>query len=45
MIKNEKLRKNSDINPYDLNQISKIRNKRLKKVKIRPRSNDPYSTI
>lgn len=37
-------RKNSDFNPYDLNQVGKAR-KRLPKIRIRIRSrvNDPYS--
>lgn len=33
--------KNSDFNPYDLNQVSQRRN-RLKVVRIRSYSNDPY---
>ena len=37
-------RKYSDVNPYDLNQVGKIRNSRSRIVGIRSRSDDPYST-
>ncbi len=37
-------RKNSDVNPYDLNQVSKIKSSRSGVVRTRSRSDDPYST-
>ena len=36
--------KNRDVNPYDLNQVSKIKSSRARVVRTRPRSDDPYST-
>lgn len=37
-------RKNSDFNPYDLNQVSKMKSSRTRVVRTRSRSDDPYST-
>ena len=42
-IMNDK-RKNGDVNPYDLNQVSKIKTNRSRVVRTRSLPDDPYST-
>ena len=37
-------RKNSDVSPYDLNQIGKIKTTGSGVARTRSRSDDPYST-